>query len=291
MREPTPPAGEMMGVIQRMRKVPETAQGLARFVSRCVASRLFSVLPPLLILAAVSCCASRLSATTFYVDCDHGKDSASGHSLKSTCQHLDAVNSFALKEGFHPGDSILLKRGCRWHEQLELLNSNKSGPLTNSGKDGAPITISAYGIGDLPTIDGADAVTGWRPAGPSTFAAEVKGLVYKGFVDGDKREALALSGQPNYLGQWSSSTTYHMWDYVTNNRMTFGAMTDVPTPGQLKNIEWYHAPALDPEKQASGITNVAKTPDGWFLDTRQGLLFVHLQDGSNPTQHQNQISS
>jgi len=130
--------------------------------------RAFPALALLLVFAAISCCASRLSATTFYVDCDHGKDSASGRSLKSTWQHLDAVNSFALKEGFHPGDSILLKRGCRWHEQLELLNSNKSGPLTNSGKDGAPITISAYGIGDLPTIDGADSVTGWRPAGPST---------------------------------------------------------------------------------------------------------------------------
>src|SRR6201993_4522148 len=207
MREPTPPAGEMMGVAQRMIKIPETAQPSARFLSGCIASR-FPALALLLVFAAMSCCAIRLSATTFYVDCDRGKDSASGRSLKSTWQHLDAVNSFALKEGFHPGDSILLKRGCRWHEQLELPNSKKSGPLTNSGKDGESITISAYGIGDLPTIDGADTVTGWRPAGPSTFAAEVKSLVYKVFVDGDKRETKALSAQPNYLGQWSSSTAY-----------------------------------------------------------------------------------
>jgi hypothetical protein len=280
-----------MGAIRRMMKIPETAQVLARFVSRCVASRLLPILPPLLILAVMSCCAIRLRATTFYVDCDHGKDSASGHSLKSAWQHLDAVNSFALKEGFHPGDSILLKRGCRWREQLELMNSNKSGPLKNSGKDGEPITISAYGVGDLPTIDGADTATGWKPAGPSIFAAEVKGLVYKVFVDGDKRETKALSAQPNYLGQWSSSTTYHMWDYVTNNGATFGTMTDVPAPGALKNTEWYHAAALDLEKQASGMTNVSKTPGSWFLDTKQGLLFVHLRDGGNPSQHQIQIGS
>lgn len=272
-----------------MTKIPETEQAIARFVPGSIGGRLFPVFAPVLIFAAMSCCAIRLSATTFYVDCDHGKDSASGHSLKSTWQHLGAVNSFARIEGFHPGDSILLKRGCRWHEQLELLNGNNSGPLTNSGRNGAPITISAYGIGDLPTIDGADAATSWKPAGPGTFAAEVKGLVYKVFVDGDKRETKALSAQPNYLGQWSSSTTYHMWDYVTNNGMTFGAMTDVPTPGPLKNTEWYHAPALDPEKQASGMTNVTKTPGSWFLDTKQGLLFVHLRDGSNPSQHQIQI--
>ena len=33
-----------MGVKQRMRKIPDTAQILARFVSRCVASRLLPVM-------------------------------------------------------------------------------------------------------------------------------------------------------------------------------------------------------------------------------------------------------
>ena len=91
-----------MGVIQRMMKIPDTVQALACFVSSCIAGRLFRALPPLLIFAVMTSCAIRLSATTFYVDCDHGKDSASGRSLKSTWQHLDAVNSFALKK-----DSIL----------------------------------------------------------------------------------------------------------------------------------------------------------------------------------------
>src|ERR1700735_423437 len=157
------PLERRWGVIQRMTKIPETEQAIAGFVPGCIGGRPFPVFAPLLIFAAMGCCAIRLSATTFYVDCDHGKDSARGHSLKATWQHLDAVNSFALKQGFHPGDSILLKRGCRWHEQLELLNNNKSGPLTNSGKDGELIAIFAYGIGDLPTIDGADTATGWKP--------------------------------------------------------------------------------------------------------------------------------
>jgi len=208
----------------------------------------------------------------------------------SAWQHLAKINSFAQQQGFRPGDSILLKRGCRWHEQLELIHSNSSGAPLNSGKDGAPITISAYGHGDFPTIDGADAATGWKPAGGVIFSAPIRDLVYKVFADGDKRETKPLSAQPNYLGQWSSATTYHMWDYVTDKGMTFGAMKEVGTPGTLKNTDWYHAPALPPEQQVSGLANVTRTPGSWFFDTKQGMLFVHLANGGNPAQHQIQIS-
>jgi Right handed beta helix region len=273
------------------RRVPENMSDFVQFGSSCNGNRLSRTLLALLISTVATTFAVRLSAETFYVDCGRGADSGNGHSVTSAWQHLEAVNSFARKQGLHPGDSILLKRGCRWHEQLELVNSNSSGPLANSGKDGAPITISAYGSGDLPTIDGADtAATDWKPVGAATFVARIDGLVYKVFADGDRRETKALSAQPNYLGQWSSSMTYHMWDYVTNNGMTFGAMKDVDTPGPLKNTDWYHAPALPPEQQLAGLANVTGTPGSWFLDTKQGMLFVHLQNGSNPSQHQIQVT-
>lgn len=271
------------------RRVTENGKSFVRVVSGSKQHPISRVLF-LFIAAVIISFAGRLSAETYYVDCDHGADSANGHSVTAAWQHLEAVNSFAQQQGFRPGDSILLKRSCRWREQLELINSNSSGPAKNSGKDGAPITISAYGQGDFPTIDGADSTTGWKPAGVAIFSAPIKDLVYKMFVDGDRRETKALSAQPNYLGQWSAATTYHMWDYVTNNGVTLGAMKDVDLPGTVKNTDWYHAPELPTEQQVTGLANVTRTPESWFLDAKQGLLFVHLANGSNPSQHQIQIT-
>lgn len=256
---------------------------LGSFVSKCIWLAF-------LIWVAIGCFAVRLSAEVYYIDCQRGADSASGHSIKNAWQHLSAVNSYAQQQGFHPGDSILLKRGCRWREQLELIHTNNPDAPQNSGKTGSPITISAYGTGDFPTIDAADSVSGWKPAGNAIFSAPIKDLVYKMFVDGDKRETKALAAQPNYLGTWSPATTYHMWDYVAAKGMTMGAMKDVDTRGTLKNTDWYHAPSLPAEQQVSGLANVTRTPASWFLDTRQGRLFVHLANGDNPAHHQIQAT-
>ena len=231
-----------------------------------------------------------LHATAFYVSCDRGSDSADGHSQQTSWQHLQAVNAYAQKRGFQPGDSILLKRGCRWREQMELLNSNPSGSLPNSGSDGKPITISSYGTGDFPTIDGADLATAWKSAAPGTFVAPISGLVYKVFVDGDARETEPLQAQPNFLGQWTAGTTYRMWDYVTNQGKPLVAMRDVSASARIETGDWYRAPDISPEQKTTGLANVTKRPGSWFLDTGRKLLYVHLADGIDPSRHKIQIT-
>jgi hypothetical protein len=84
----------------------------------------------------------RSGSVAYYVDCARGDDKASGLSPSQAWQSLNKANKSIL----HPGDKLLLKRGCAWAGPLE---AKWSGTKLN------PILISAYGLGDLPKIQNA----------------------------------------------------------------------------------------------------------------------------------------
>src|SRR5512140_1453804 len=88
--------------------------------------------------------------STYYVDCSAGNDGSSGRSAALAWRTLDKANTANLVAG----DRLLLKRGCVW-----------TGPLKArwTGTARSPITIGAYGSGDLPRIQNAHenvAITG-----------------------------------------------------------------------------------------------------------------------------------
>ncbi|MDZ4044766.1 MAG: right-handed parallel beta-helix repeat-containing protein [Rhodoglobus sp.] len=85
--------------------------------------------------------------TTYYINSATGNDSASGTSPGTAWKTLAAANS----RTFGAGDSILLVRGGSWSGQLAP---------GGSGTAAAPITISAYGTGAAPHIDGGTVTTG-----------------------------------------------------------------------------------------------------------------------------------
>ena len=80
-------------------------------------------------------------AATYYVCASGGDDAASGQSAAAAWQTLERVNRARLL----PGDSVLLKRGEVWHEELKP---------PASGSVGDPITFGAYGEGARPVISG-----------------------------------------------------------------------------------------------------------------------------------------
>jgi hypothetical protein len=219
-----------------------------------------------------------------------GSDSADGRSPHSAWQHLAAIHAFSVEHGFLPGDKILLKRGCRWREELQLQNEALSATVRNSGTAEKPLEISAFGTGDPPTLDAADEVTPWVSKGSGVYTAHVDGPVYKVFVDGETRETEALLCQPNYLGSWLPNTEYRMWDYVVAQGKTLGALQDIAPANRYASTGWYHAPDLPPEKQTSGMANVTRIPGSWFFDSRSGLLYVHLADASDPSRHSVEIT-
>lgn len=78
----------------------------------------------------------------YYVDCINGNDDRRGTSPKTAWKSLERANQARLV----PGDSLLLKRGCRWQ-----------GPLRASwtGTETRPVRIGAYDLGDSPVIASA----------------------------------------------------------------------------------------------------------------------------------------
>jgi len=96
-------------------------------------------------LFLLSLATSLARPTTYYVDSQNGNDSNNGTSRSSAWRSLAKVNS----SKFLPNDSLLLRRGSTWREQLNF---------PSSGSAGAPIVIDAYGEGNLPLISGADLV-------------------------------------------------------------------------------------------------------------------------------------
>jgi len=80
------------------------------------------------------------NATDYYVS-NAGNDAANGLTTGTAWQTISKVNSTS----FSPGDNIYFQRGGIWSEQLNF---------PSSGSYGIPITISAYGAGVRPIIDG-----------------------------------------------------------------------------------------------------------------------------------------
>ncbi|MHC4352645.1 MAG: right-handed parallel beta-helix repeat-containing protein [Planctomycetota bacterium] len=93
------------------------------------------------ILALVSVLGSCVSATTYYVD-TASMGSGDGTS-QATSGARAAWKDISQIAGLAPGDTVLLRRGRTWTEELDV---------TVSGTRDHPITFAAYGSGENPII-------------------------------------------------------------------------------------------------------------------------------------------
>jgi hypothetical protein len=82
---------------------------------------------------------SAASGTSYYVDCNNGRDGNSGLGKAAAWRSITKANTAPLR----PGDKLLFKRGCTWRGPLR---ADWNGTATQ------PITIAAYGTGNLPKI-------------------------------------------------------------------------------------------------------------------------------------------
>ncbi len=87
------------------------------------------------------------NSTVYYVDSVSGSDSNNGTSLSTPWQTLANINATT----FQPGDRILLKCGGVWNGQLYP---------KGSGTSALPITISSYGTGSRPVVNGGSLAQG-----------------------------------------------------------------------------------------------------------------------------------
>jgi hypothetical protein len=99
------------------------------------------------------------SGLTYYVDATGGSDSNTGLAPATPWKTINKVN----RSIFQPGDSILLKRGEIWREQLTV---------SSSGSSGHVITYAAFGTGANPRLTGCDIFSPWTYEAPSYFVSK-----------------------------------------------------------------------------------------------------------------------
>jgi hypothetical protein len=85
--------------------------------------------------------ASEAQAGNVYYVSPSGEDNDAGITPDSAWRTIEKLNA----ESFQPGDIILLERGGTWNQTLHI---------SSTGAPDLPITFSAYGSGEKPTIDG-----------------------------------------------------------------------------------------------------------------------------------------
>ena len=109
------------------------------------------------IMMSLAITATQVHAAVYYVDSVNGSDSYSGLSTSSPWRTLAKVSGSSIR----PGDSVLLRCGRTWREQLTI---------RFSGTASSPITIGSYGTGDKPAICGADVFSsGWVSIGSNKW--------------------------------------------------------------------------------------------------------------------------
>jgi uncharacterized repeat protein (TIGR02059 family) len=102
-----------------------------------------------------------VSATDYYIS-SAGNDASNGLSPSTSWKSVTKVNS-EFKE-FKPGDRILFNRGDTFAGTLNI---------TQSGSNGNPITIGAYGSGANPVMNGFTTVTEWTNIGGGVYSKVV----------------------------------------------------------------------------------------------------------------------
>lgn len=94
------------------------------------------------VFAVLMCLGVCASAENFYVDAQNGNDANSGTTPENAWKTLRNVNTHP----FQPGDTIALRSGQVWREQILC---------RHSGRPGAPITYTSYGKGPKPELRGS----------------------------------------------------------------------------------------------------------------------------------------
>ncbi|WP_339264704.1 S-layer homology domain-containing protein [Paenibacillus sp. FSL R5-0470] len=161
----------------------------------------------------------------YYVDSFAGSDSNDGRTPETAWKTFSVVNQTT----FEAGDRILLKKGGIWNEQLYP---------KGSGTDDKPITITAYGSGSKPTINGGGMAgaavylrnaSNWsiRDLEVTNYASE-RGTIYREGIMVENANGGTLRNiriQDNYIHDVSSSFRYPTVSGAEGGPHAFGGIS------------------------------------------------------------------
>jgi len=154
--------------------------------NRCFIRHLVQFVSALVVVCAIGLPSVCFSAV-YYVSSSEGKDGNAGTKPTAPWKTLRKVGS----RDFLPGDRIALKKGDVWYETFTI---------SSSGSADSKITITSYGTGEKPRINGSTAINDWSQSRQGVYASRYEGIC-NGLLEDSK--PLKRSSSPGLGdGQW-----------------------------------------------------------------------------------------
>lgn len=169
------------------------------------------------------------SGPAYYVSTS-GADSNDGMSASTPWQTLGKLDAMIAAGAFQQGATVVLRRGDVFRDDYLRISNAVTAPGAASpiGK----LSISAYGHGANPILDGADPIActaGWKadPAEPGVYDCITTQQPSKLYVDatndGDVEPLLLVPNGSAAPAAWANKTSYELGDVVTDGTDASGA--------------------------------------------------------------------
>ena len=217
---------------------------------------------------------------TYYVDSAAG--GGGDGSIGTPWNTLASVEAAVLA----PGDSVKLKRGSIFREDLIL---NETGSLGN------PITIEDYGAGLLPAISGANVIAGWTNEAGNIWYATVPAyathiVIFDGTLGNEKSSKAALAAEFDW---WYDSAGPRVYCYspadpdarYTSPGVEVGTSRRIISTNYGTNISYYSIKNLRLYGSSGSPAIHTTTTYGWTIDTlwveqmnRTGFQMIEARD-------------
>jgi len=193
----------------------------------------------------------KANATVYYVS-NTGSDAANGLTPGTAWQYLSKVNGFT----FNANDSILLKSGDSWNEQLLPPRSN--------------LYFGSYGTGAKPMLTGFQSLSGWTNSGnvwSSTFTNSVR-----------YQNTVLIADTMRTKGRYPN-TSWLTYSSFSGKNQIIGSLTGTPnyTGGEivLRTRNW----VIDKSfitSQSGGTINFS--PDAWYnIESGWGYFIQNIE--------------
>ncbi|MEO6915652.1 MAG: hypothetical protein ABI151_08405, partial [Chitinophagaceae bacterium] len=155
-------------------------------------------------------------ARTYYVSLE-GSNQNDGLSIDHALKSLGRVNQ--ILKSLKPGDSLLFRRGDRFHGALTL---------AASGSALAPIVIGAYGNGPAPVINGLLPLSRWTETQPGIFETTLPAALTRPGV-------VLINNQIQRIGRYPNANTANGGYLSYESHDGFKSITDKEF---ASNVDW-----------------------------------------------------
>ena len=150
---------------------------------------------------------------TFYVDDAAGKDTFSGLTPEQPWQSMEKINEMT----FLPGDILAFRRGGKWQGMLTL---------KGNGTRYEKITVTAYGEGEKPEIDGCGAYAAILLEGVNHIL--VQGILCRNHAEERAvRQGIAIIGSPEGITEDITIRDCEITDVTGENRRSMPVYTSM----------------------------------------------------------------